>query len=207
MGPSPGAIAAAGPSAEKGLSDATLVIEAQRGHSWAMDALLRRHLRRVSVLFWNEVERDDLVQECFVEALQSINQLKKPWAFGPWLTAIAMRTSWRMSRRRRKQRRARDAGRELAEMALQNLQARMASPEVSADLSSLHGILAGLHDESRMALLLRRLEGLTLDETAERMKVSVSTVKRRLSAAQMVLDAQEATSCTGPATEVTYWRG
>jgi RNA polymerase sigma-70 factor (ECF subfamily) len=170
-------------------TDAALVIEAQRGESWAMEALFRRHLRRVNAVVGRDDDRDDVVQECFVEAVQSLRSLRSPWAFGPWLSAIATRTSWRMFRRRRKQKHARVINRELAERELLNVQASTASPEVSADLRAIHGVLETLHDESRVALLLRRVEGLRLDEIAERMHLSVSTVKRRLCAAQLVLDA------------------
>jgi RNA polymerase sigma-70 factor (ECF subfamily) len=170
-------------------SDAALVVEAQRGDPCAMDVLFRRHLRRVSVVVGRETDRDDLVQECFVEAMQSLGTLRAPWAFGPWLSAIVARTTWRMSRRRKKQKRVGVAVRELVESERDNRQAATASPEISADLNALSGLLERLHDESRIALLLRRVEGLRLEEIAERMNLSVSTVKRRLCAAQLVLDA------------------
>jgi RNA polymerase sigma-70 factor, ECF subfamily len=168
-------------------TDTALVLEAQRGESWAMEALFRRYLPCVNAVVGRDYERDDVIQECFVEALQSFGTLRSPWAFGPWLSAVATRTSWRMFRRRRKQKRV--ANRDLAERELQNMQAPTASPEVSADLQSICGVLESLHDESKVALLLRRVEGLKLEEIAERMSLSVSTVKRRLCAAQLVLDA------------------
>ncbi len=84
-------------------------------------------------------------------------------------------------------RRIRFADHEVAEVALENWPAQTASPEVLVDLRTLHTALEGLEGESRDALLLRRVEGLTLDEIAERMDLSVATVKRRLDAAKVFL--------------------
>jgi RNA polymerase sigma factor (sigma-70 family) len=88
---------------------------------------------------------------------------------------------------RRRRRRIRFADHEVAEVALENWPAQTASPEVFVDLRTLHGVLEGLEGESRNALLLRRVEGLTLDEIAERMDLSVATVKRRLDVAKVFL--------------------
>src|SRR5262249_42743562 len=147
-----------------------------------------RHVKAVAVaLAGNDSERDDLVQESLLQAVQSINDLRAPLAFRPWLSAIVARSASMMFRRRR--RRAWFADHAAAENALRNLPAQTASPEVFADLETLRTALGRLKVESRDALLLRRVEGFTLNEIAERMNLSVATVKRRLCAAKMVLDA------------------
>jgi len=49
--------------------------------------------------------------------------------------------------------------------------------------------LRSLPVEMHVALVLRRVEGLTVEQIAAQMQLSVSTVKRRLAAAESRLDA------------------
>ena len=62
------------------------------------------------------------------------------------------------------------------------------SPEAPADVQSeirsVYGLLDRLPAEERVALVLRRVEGLDLAEIAEQMKLSLATVKRRIAAAE-----------------------
>jgi RNA polymerase sigma-70 factor (ECF subfamily) len=170
-----------------------LVIEAQNGNGRALEALLRRQLHLVNALaaalVGRDSERDDLVQECLLQVVRSIDQLREPRAFHSWLSAILGRSAVKMFRDRL--RRSRYLDRAVTEDALENLPARMNSLEMSANLNALRGALDFLDAESRDALLLRRVEGFTLDEIADRMSLSLATVKRRLLGAKAFLDALE----------------
>jgi RNA polymerase sigma factor (sigma-70 family) len=59
---------------------------------------------------------------------------------------------------------------------------RTAPIEVHAELTQLYGVLDRMKPEVRTALVLHRVEGMSVPEVAEAMQVSASTVKRRLSA-------------------------
>jgi RNA polymerase sigma-70 factor (ECF subfamily) len=183
-------------------SDAMLVVEAQQGSTWAMGTLMRRHVPRVHAialaLIGRDADLDDLVQESFAQAVQSIGKLKAPSAFGSWLSAIVVSTAGKTFRRRRLLTRVGLASRDPVEVEIENLTAPTASPEVAADLSAVYAAIEGLQAQSREALLLRRLEGLRLDEIAERMNLSVSTVKRRLGTAQEALDAVKSGDVRAP---------
>ena len=61
-------------------------------------------------------------------------------------------------------------------------------PDVAAELRALYSILEQLPAEARVALVLRRVEGLTLPEIAEQMHLSLATVKRRIQAAEALLE-------------------
>ena len=63
-----------------------------------------------------------------------------------------------------------------------------ACPEdTAAELRAVYRVLGRLSTEARLVLILRRVEGLTIEETAERMHVSMATVKRRLADADAQL--------------------
>jgi RNA polymerase sigma-70 factor (ECF subfamily) len=64
-----------------------------------------------------------------------------------------------------------------------------APPDVAAELKAIYALLHTLPVEMHIALVLRRVEGLSVDQIAEQMRLSVSTVKRRLSAAEVQLAA------------------
>ena len=61
---------------------------------------------------------------------------------------------------------------------------RTAPPDVAAELYAVYAVLETLPVEERIALVLRRVERLEIPEIAEQMGLSLSTVKRRLSAAE-----------------------
>ena len=64
----------------------------------------------------------------------------------------------------------------------------MAPPDVALELRELYGVVASMAPELRVPLLLRRVEGLTLEEIAESVGCSLATAKRRLAAAQVAFE-------------------
>ncbi|MET0386081.1 MAG: sigma-70 region 4 domain-containing protein, partial [Polyangiales bacterium] len=65
---------------------------------------------------------------------------------------------------------------------------RNAPPDVRSELEAIYGVLDRMRPEVRVALVLQRVEGLSVPEIAERMELSISTVKRRLAVAERRLD-------------------
>lgn len=168
-------------------SNAALVGEALGGHSWAHEALFRRHGRMAlglahRLLAGSGIDADDLVQDAFVTAYSKLDTLREPEAFGSWLGSIVVRTASKRLRRHRLRLRFGLARSEPVDMDL--VVSPAASPEVAVLLEQAYGILDLLRPDERVAFLLRRVEGLTVAEIAERMDVSLSTVKRRLTAAE-----------------------
>jgi RNA polymerase sigma-70 factor (ECF subfamily) len=60
----------------------------------------------------------------------------------------------------------------------------VAPAEVVSELRAVYAVIARLSAEERIALLLRRVEGLDLTEIAQTMQISLATVKRRLVSAE-----------------------
>jgi RNA polymerase sigma-70 factor (ECF subfamily) len=167
-----------------------LVQAALNGESWAQTALFQRHVRAVIGLAHRLVphpaEVDDLVQDAFVYALNRLDSLKNPQAFASWIYSIVVRTA---SKRLRRQRLLVRLGlRTATPIDLDQVLSKQASPEVTSELALVYGLLEALPTEQRIALVLRRVEELELSEIAERMGLSVTTVKRRLAAAEKSLE-------------------
>ena len=174
-----------------GPSDAALVVAARAGEKWAQEALFRRHARMVNGLAYrllgSDHELDDLVQESFLAALRSLDRLAQPQAFAAWLGSITVRHAHKLLRKRKLL--SRLGLRRSSPVELDGLTASVTEPSVRAELRAVYGCLDRLDAESRVALVLHRVDGLSIPQVAEQMELSVSTVKRRLRVAERVLDA------------------
>jgi RNA polymerase sigma-70 factor, ECF subfamily len=182
---------------EAGPSDAALVVAARAGEKWAQEALFRRHARMVNGLAYRLMGRDedvdDLVQDSFLSALRGLDRLANPQAFASWLGSIVVRTAHKLLRRRRLMTRA--GLRRNTPLDVEQLLAPGSAPGAMAELKQVYSCLDRLDPEARIALVLHRVDGLSIPDVAEQMALSVSTVKRRLAVAQTALDRM-----AGPAT-------
>jgi RNA polymerase sigma-70 factor (ECF subfamily) len=173
-----------------GPTDEALVLAARGGDNWAFEALFRRHVRMAVGLAHrimpNDPEVDDIVQDCFSAAFERLGSLQSPQAFGSWLGSIVIRTVQKRLRRRRLLERLGIRSQEPIEPDL--VVSPSAPPEVATELRAVYAVVDSLPAEERVALLLRRVEGLEVGQIASQMGVSVSTVKRRLKAAEARLE-------------------
>jgi len=138
-------------------------------------------------------EVDDLVQDTFVEALKNLHRLENPGAFGSWIGSIVVRTA--SKRLRTRSMLTRLGLRRPMPIDADSVISPRAPPEAAMELRAVYTVLAPLHHEARIALVLHRVEGMSMPEVADAMGVSLSTAKRRLAT------ADEALSKMGPAKE------
>jgi RNA polymerase sigma-70 factor (ECF subfamily) len=138
-------------------------------------------------LLGRDQELDDLVQESFLSALRSLDRLAQPQAFAAWLGSIVVRNAHKLLRRRRMLTRL--GLRRPALIELDQVIGSGASPSVSAELRKVYACLDALDAQARIALVLHRVEGLSIPDVAAQMALSVSTVKRRLRVAERHLAA------------------
>lgn len=174
------------------IDDASLVQRALDGDRWAMEALYRRHVKRVTNavtrIIGRESEADDVVQETFLTAFSRLERLRDPAAFRGWVAQIAV-NEVRMRLRRRRWRRMVRWGRDDDEdHPLERLASDEASPEVRAELARIDRVLGGMKAELRMAWTLRYVEGWELTEVATALDCSLATAKRRIKAAKEQID-------------------
>jgi RNA polymerase sigma-70 factor (ECF subfamily) len=170
-------------------SDAALVVAARAGEKWAQEALFRRHARMVNGLAYRllgtDQELDDLVQDSFAAALRGLDRLAEPQAFAAWLGSIVVRHAHKLLRKRKLLNRL--GLRRSAPIELDEVIASSAPPAVRVELRAVYGCLERLPPEARIALVLHRVDGLSLPAVAAQMKLSLSTVKRRVRVAERAL--------------------
>jgi RNA polymerase sigma-70 factor (ECF subfamily) len=166
------------------MPDGALVQAARDGQAWAQEALFKRYVRVALGQAWRLIpteDPEDLAQDALVHALTNLHKLTEPQAFAAWLSSIVVRLA--MTRLRRKHLLFR-IGLGKGERIDPDAMTTGLSADAQVELREVYAILAGLPPEERVALVLRRVEGMELKEVAETMSVSVATVKRRLAAAE-----------------------
>jgi RNA polymerase sigma-70 factor, ECF subfamily len=173
-----------------GPTDAALVVAARAGDSWAQEALFRRYARMVIGLAHRvmpqDAEVDDLVQDAFLYAFERLDRLQNPQAFASWICSIVVRTA---AKRLRRQRLLTRLGMRRAEpIDPDAVISSAAPPDTAVELRAVYSLLGSLPAEERIALVLRRVETMEVAQIADHMGLSVSTVKRRLAAAEIRLE-------------------
>jgi RNA polymerase sigma-70 factor (ECF subfamily) len=165
-------------------------VAARGGEEWAREALFRRHAPRLNGLAFRIMGRDDeiddLVQDAFVSALQTLDRLEDPNAFSSWLGSILVRQAYKKIRRRRLLSRL-GLRPTPGAIDLDSLVSTAAPPDVAAELRRVYAALERMPADLRIPLVLHRLEGMTLPEVAAATGTSLATVKRRLTAADALL--------------------
>jgi RNA polymerase sigma-70 factor (ECF subfamily) len=171
-------------------SDAALVDAARNGDEKAKEALFRRYVGIASGLVLRLLGRDadleDVVQESFTAAFGALSTLDRPQAFAAWFAAIVTRTTIATIRRRRMLARLGLRGRE--RVAVEELVAPTAPPDVAAELAAIYRLVATLPTKERVVLVLRRVEERSLGEIVEQTGWSLAAVKRALTRAEQRLD-------------------
>ncbi len=162
--------------------DASLVEALVRGDPEAPNVLFERHavhVRRVLArVLGADDELSDLLHDVFVRALDGIAQLDDPSTLKAWLTSIAVFTA-RGCIRRRARRRWLWFFAEVPEV-----EAVPASHEASEALLKTYAILEKLPVDERIAFALRYVDGMELTQVAAACRISLATVKRRISRAE-----------------------
>lgn len=77
---------------DEDLLEVRAIARVQQGDAEAYDYLVQKYLRRVVSIAWGVVrnahDAEDLAQEAFVKAYQSVNRFRAGEPFGPWIYRI-----------------------------------------------------------------------------------------------------------------------
>ena len=174
-----------------------LIAQVQRGQHELFYELIRPYERRVYAaaiaILRNEIDAEDVAQEAMLKALANIRQFRAEAKFSTWLIQITVNEALM---RRRRQRTAMTEGiddqrdedgdyaprdfadwREIPSEALERKEVRQ----------KLAKALASLDLKYREVFVLRDMEQLNIQETAEALGISVASVKIRLLRARLML--------------------
>ena len=173
-----------------------IAVQAAGGNRLALEVMYRQYApfltNMLTRMIGNNHGADDVVQETFILAFQKIGMLKEPAALKTWLCRIAVNE---LRKRERKKKFLWFGGNRNKETdaALEALAVSDASPDVYAELRRIDALLSNVDSEWRLAWMLRRVEGMTVVETARIMGCSQATVKRYVAAvnAALKLDRKE----------------
>ena len=158
--------------------DADLVHALRAGDPEAPAALWTRYSptvgRVLAKALGPTLEIEDLTQEVFLRVFGRLPSLRDPSALRAFVLAVAMNVlKWEL-RRRWIGRRVRLSG----TGRLPDIESTSADAEARHALQRCYRILDNLPTKERMAFVLRYMEGMTIEEVAEALGVSISTAKR-----------------------------
>lgn len=175
----------------------TLVQAAKSGDLEAFSELVRRYDRNIfriaQHITHNEEDAQDVVQDAFLKAYQNLGQFQGQSKFYTWLVRIAVNEALMRLRKRRSGRIVSlDEEVETEEGTMPREVADWSpNPEQIYGQSELGNILRktiqGLPPGFRTVFALRDIEGLSTEETAELLGLSVPAVKSRLLRARLQL--------------------
>jgi len=181
-------------------TDRELVERAQKGDGAAFAMLVERHQRQLYRLAMrmtgSEADAQEVLQEAFLNAYQKLPLFRGEAQFSSWLYRVAANSA--LMRLRAQRRHPEISTEELPVGFLDNqgqLPAagenwarrpddQLQSDELRRDIQAAVDALPELY---RTVFLIRDVEGLSTEETAELLNISVPTVKTRLHRARIAL--------------------
>jgi len=168
-------------------TDTLLVAKARSGELDAFESIVRARTEAVYRLTFailgNEADARDATQETFVAAWRHLPRLREPERFEAWLQRIAVNAA-RMTLRARGRRRVREIPASAVVLATQPSQ-----PGPDGDAWVLDRAMRRLPFDQRAILALHYLEGRSVAELGDVLRIPTGTVKSRLFTARRALDA------------------
>src|SRR5216683_928354 len=184
-----------------GTREQHLISQVQRGQNELFYELVRPYERRVYAaalaILRNETDAEDVAQEAMLKAFANIRQFRAEARFSTWLIQITVNEA--LMRRRRERTvpmegldDRRDGGRnEESDYAPRDFADWREIPSESLERKEVRQRLAEavatLDRKYREVFVLRDMEQLNIQETAEALGISVASVKTRLLRARLML--------------------
>ena len=174
------------------LGDEEIVHQIRRGETALFELLMRRYNERLyraaRAITRDDREAEDVLQQAYLNAFTHLDQYQGGAKFSTWLTSITINEALARVRR---QRRYQPFDDELTGVESTMPWSAPPNPERQAFTGELRELLEwaidGLADGAREVFVLRDVEGLSTNETADALGVSEDVVKTRLSRARGAL--------------------
>jgi RNA polymerase sigma-70 factor, ECF subfamily len=178
-------------------TELALVKAAQKGDVNAFEQLIKKYDRNVfriaNHITQNREDAEDVVQDAFLKAYQKLDQFQGNSKFYTWIVRIAVNEALMKLRKRKSDKLvSMDEDVETDEGTITREFADWSpNPEQQYNQAELNDILGrtiqGLPTSFRTVFVLRDVEGLSTEETAEMLGLSVPAVKSRLLRARLQL--------------------
>jgi RNA polymerase sigma-70 factor (ECF subfamily) len=187
----------AGQTADSGVKPAVagtgderaMVRQAQKGDKAAFEILVHRHQHRVFAVARGILKRqedvEDVAQQVFVKAYFSLKRFDQRAAFSTWLYKITVNECWDLLRKRK----ARplvyesDFSEEQSRQYTATEREATKGPDTGDRIAmrqQLETLLSQLDKRDRAMLILKEVEGFSVEEIAGSMGLNANTVKVRL---------------------------
>lgn len=170
--------------------DLLLARRAAAGQAEAWDEILGLYAQRIYNLAYQFVgsaeEAEDMTQEIFLKLYQSLRQYRGDVPLSGWALRLSRNLCIDHYRRSRRERRSLKVSEEVLEFlpATDDPQAEAQSRE---QLRAVHSALEEMPEDLAEVVVLRDLQGWSLEETAAYLEVPTGTVKSRLHRARLDL--------------------
>jgi RNA polymerase sigma-70 factor (ECF subfamily) len=182
---------------EGGDPEAPLLALARQGDVRAFSELVKKYERKIyrmaRNILQNDEDAEDVLQETFLKAFEHLDSFQGQSKFYTWVTRIAVNESLMKLRKRKTDRTVSiDESIETDEESIvREIAVWDGDPESKYSQAELKDILdkaiAGLKPIFRTVFVLRDVEELSTEETAEALGLSVAAVKSRLLRARLQL--------------------
>jgi RNA polymerase sigma-70 factor (ECF subfamily) len=177
--------------------EAAIVAQARLGDAKAFSELLRRYegkiFRLAQHITQNREDAEDVLQEAFLKAYEHLDQFQGQSKFYTWIVRIAVNQALMKLRKRKTDRSVSldetiDTGEDTVAREIaawdENPEQQYSREEINEILSSAIDGLAPIY---RAVFVLRDVDELSTEETAEALELSVPAVKSRLLRARLQL--------------------
>jgi len=180
--------AEAGTTARR-IDDRELVHRAQHGDKDAFEVLVRKHQGRVFAvaggILKNREDVEDIAQQVFLKAYFSLKRFDQRSAFSTWLYKITVNECWDLLRKKKVRPLVFES--ELSEEQAHAYQSTEQKAEYAPNISEqmearqqLDRWMECLEERDKAMLVLKEVQGFTVEEIAEIMGINGNTVKVRL---------------------------
>jgi len=181
------------------VSDEILVKRSQKGDHISFEALVKRYEKKIYNLAYrimgNKEDASDVLQETFLQAFKNLASFKGKAKFSTWIYRIAVNICLMRKRKEKKMltfsldvpiltKEEDEIRRDLSEDWSKNPLATLENKELRKTLSNAVDLLP---EEYRTVFLLKGLNGLSNQDVARVLRISLPAVKSRLHRARLFL--------------------
>jgi len=182
------------------LLEEELITRSQNGDIDAFEELVAKYERKVYTIAYrfmgNHEDANDLAQEAFLKAYQSLKSFRQEASFATWISRIianVCRDQLRKAKRTKLSSLDEEVWLEESTVKKQ-LKDERPTPEQAYEGKELkeylQGLVNNLTPEYKMVIVLRDIQGYSYEEIAEMLDCSLGTVKSRLNRARKALRDQ-----------------